>query len=160
MTLSPRALARLFALPILALVTALGLMSFAPSAHAETAARKAQQSADIAIRQIGDPYRYGAAGPNAFDCSGLMFYSARRAGFGHMPRTSSAQARFTDRIKKSKLRRGDYMFFYDGGGVYHAAMFLKWNRAGRAVMVHSSRPGTPVQRSVTWTTRWFAGTLR
>ena len=36
---------------------------------------------DIAMRQRGDAYAYAAAGPNRFDCSGLVFYSFRRAGF-------------------------------------------------------------------------------
>ena len=41
-----------------------------------------------AVAQKGDPYAYGAAGPNRFDCSGLTYYSFRRAGFHHIPRTS------------------------------------------------------------------------
>ena len=53
-----------------------------------------------------------------------MQYSFRKAGI-KIPRTSSAQARRAHRIPKRKLRRGDLMFFTNGGGVYHAAMFLK-----------------------------------
>ena len=37
------------------------------------------------------------------------------------------------------------MFFRDGGGVYHAAMFLKWKK-GHAVMVHSPGSGERVRR--------------
>ena len=54
-----------------------------------------------------------------------MKYSYKKAGL-KLPRTSSAQARRAHRIPKKQLRRGDLMFFSDGGGVYHAAMFLKW----------------------------------
>ena len=39
------------------------------------------------------------------------------------------------------MRSGDLMFFYGSGGVYHAAIFLRWSR-GHAVMVHSPGLGT------------------
>jgi cell wall-associated NlpC family hydrolase len=113
---------------------------------------------DIAMRQRGDAYAYGASGPDRFDCSGLVFYSFRRAGFS-VPRTSGAQAGFTRRIAKKDMRAGDLMFFYGSGGVYHAAIFLKWSR-GHAVMVHSPGSGQRVRVAVPWTSSWFGGTLR
>jgi cell wall-associated NlpC family hydrolase len=113
---------------------------------------------DIAMRQRGDAYAYGAAGPDRFDCSGLVFYSFRRAGFP-VPRTSGAQAGFARRIAKQDMRAGDLMFFYGAGGVYHAAIFLKWSH-GHAVMVHSPGSGQRVRVAVPWTSSWFGGTLR
>ena len=113
---------------------------------------------DVAMRQRGDAYAYGASGPDRFDCSGLVFYSFRRAGFP-VPRTSGAQAGFTRRIAKQDMRAGDLMFFYGSGGVYHAAIFLKWSR-GHAVMVHSPGSGQRVRVAVPWTSSWFGGTLR
>jgi cell wall-associated NlpC family hydrolase len=113
---------------------------------------------DVAMRQRGDSYAYGASGPDRFDCSGLVSYSYRRAGFS-VPRTSSAQAGWTRRIAKSDMRAGDLMFFTGGGGVYHAAIFLKWSH-GHAVMVHSPGPGQRVRLAVPWTSSWFGGTLR
>ena len=113
---------------------------------------------DIALHQRGDAYAYGAAGPDRFDCSGLVFYSFRRAGFP-VPRTSGAQAGFARRIAKPDMRAGDLMFFYGSGGVYHAAIFLAWSH-GHAVMVHSPGSGQRVQIAVPWTSRWFGGTLR
>lgn len=113
---------------------------------------------DTAMRQRGDAYAYGAAGPDRFDCSGLVFYSFRRAGFP-VPRTSGAQAGFTRRIAKKDMRAGDLMFFTGSGGVYHAAIFLKWSH-GHAVMVHSPGSGQRVRVAVPWTSSWFGGTLR
>ncbi|HEU4337525.1 MAG TPA: C40 family peptidase [Nocardioides sp.] len=113
---------------------------------------------DIAMRQRGDAYAYGAAGPNAFDCSGLVRYSYGHAGLS-VPRTSSAQAGAARRIAKKDLRSGDLMFFYGGGGVYHAAIFLRWSH-GHALMVHSPGSGQRVRVAVPWTSSWFAGTLR
>lgn len=134
----------------------IGIMFFA-SAPAQAAGTGT--ATDVAARQIGDPYRYGAAGPNAFDCSGLTYFSYRKAGFKRMPRTSSAQARFTHRIRKAKMRRGDLMFFSSGSGVYHVSIFLGW-RKGRAYMLHSPRSGERVKRQVAWTSSWYGGTLR
>ena len=113
---------------------------------------------DIAMRQRGDAYAYGAAGPDRFDCSGLVFYSFRHAGF-RVPRTSGAQAGFARRVAKPDMRAGDLMFFYGSGGVYHAAIFLKWEH-GHAVMVHSPGSGQRVRVAVPWTSSWFGGTLR
>jgi cell wall-associated NlpC family hydrolase len=128
-----------------------------PSAQRRVA-RRVLGARDTAMRQRGDAYGYGAAGPARFDCSGLVYYSFRRAGFD-VPRTSGAQAGFARRIAKSDMRAGDLMFFHGSGGVYHAAIFLRWSR-GHAVMVHSPGSGQRVRVAVPWTSQWFGGTLR
>ena len=164
----------LIALPALLLslftaVVATGV-STAPAADAATkhhAAKhhKVSQNAkivharNIALRQLGDPYVYGAAGPKAFDCSGLIFFSYRHSGLS-VPRTSAAQAAHARHIPKAQLRTGDFLFFADGGGVYHVGIFLHWGKGHHAVMLHSPQPGEHVQRAVPWTSSWFAGTLR
>jgi cell wall-associated NlpC family hydrolase len=146
-------------LPLLTLAVLLGLAALGPVGDADAASKaRVSRAAKVALQQIGDRYRYGAAGPRAFDCSGLMHYSYRKAGI-KIPRTSSAQARRAHRIPKRKLRRGDLMFFTNGGGVYHAAMFIKRDRRG-VVMVHSPGSGQRVKRAHPWTKRWFAASLR
>ena len=144
---------------LLAAVLVAGSLSFAPPAEAKTRAQKVRTAVKVVANQAGDPYSYGAAGPSRFDCSGLFYYSFRKAGMTNIPRTSSQQARFADRIKKKNMRRGDLMFFYDGGGVYHVAMFLGW-RNGKRKMIHAPYGGRNVHRTTPWTNRWFAGTLR
>lgn len=111
-----------------------------------------------ALAQRGDAYSYGAAGPSAFDCSGLIFYSYRRAGFD-VPRTSGAQAAYTRRIAKQDMRPGDLMFFSNSGGVYHAAIYLG-SKNGQAVMLNSPGSGQRVTVGAPWTSSWFGGTLR
>jgi cell wall-associated NlpC family hydrolase len=113
---------------------------------------------DVAMRQRGDAYGYGAAGPHRFDCSGLIRYAYSRAGFD-VPRTSSAQAGHARPVAKKDLRAGDLMFFHGSGGVYHAAIFLRWSR-GHAVMLHAPGSGERVRVAVPWTSQWFGGTLR
>ncbi len=120
---------------------------------------KARRALRVAKNQVGDPYRYGAAGPNAFDCSGLVYFSARRAGFRQVPRTSSAQSRHMRRIKRSSMRPGDYVFFTGRSGVYHAAIYVG-RKDGRRRIVHAPGRGQRVKRAAIWTNRWFPGTLR
>ena len=154
---------RLLLAPLVSLLVALvvtALLVTAPAADAATSrAQKIRHARHIALNQLGDPYRYGAAGPNAFDCSGLVYFSYRKAGLTHVPRTSSAQAHHARHIAKGQLRPGDFLFFYGGGGVYHVGIFLRWSH-GHALMVHSPGSGDHVRRDRPWTHSWFAGTLR
>lgn len=127
--------------------------------QAGTSARKVGRAMAVAVAQKGDRYAYGAAGPARFDCSGLTFYSFRKAGFKRIPRTSSAQAHFVKRIKRSSMRRGDLVFFTGGGGVHHVGLFAGVSH-GRRQVLHSPYSGTRVRTERMWTDRWFPGTLR
>lgn len=122
-------------------------------------AAKIRRTVRIAKNQIGDPYRYGAAGPHRFDCSGLVYFSARRAGFSKVPRTSRAQARHMRRIKKSNMRPGDFMYFHNGGRVYHTGIFVG-RKDGKRIILHAPSTGKRVHKARVWTSKWFAGTLR
>lgn len=102
--------------------------------------------------QIGDPYSYGASGPNAYDCSGLTMWSYARAG-KRLPRTSSSQAGATRRVGRPAV--GDLVFFHSGGSVYHVGLY-----AGRNKVLHASRPGTPVKIDRIWTNLVFYGRVR
>ena len=112
-----------------------------------------------AVAQKGDPYGYGAAGPGRFDCSGLTYYSFKRAGFSRIPRTSSAQAHFSRHISRKAMQRGDLMFFTGSGGVYHVGVFAGWAH-GRRLVLHAPYSGTRVRTDRVWTDSWFPGTLR
>ena len=144
---------------LLVVALAATLVTLTPPAQAATRAQRVAVAMDIVRNQKGDPYRYGAAGPRAFDCSGLVYYSFRKAGFTNIPRTSRQQAAASRRISRSAMRRGDMVFFTSGGRVYHVGVFAGWSH-GRRYIVHASRPGTPVKRDPIWTSSWFAGTWR
>jgi hypothetical protein len=73
--------ARAFIPALLAGVVLIGLAPATPAAAA-TPTTEAQQIIQIARAQVGDPWRYGATGPYAFDCSGLVIYSFKAAGDG------------------------------------------------------------------------------
>ncbi len=63
-----------------ALAATLLLTIVPPSPAAAAEPTEANQVITIARAQRGDPYRYGASGPSAFDCSGLVLYAYRSAG--------------------------------------------------------------------------------
>jgi len=113
----------------------------------------------VARHQKGDRYKYGAEGPRRFDCSGLVYFATHRAGLTRTPRTSSEQAKYMRRIKRSHLQRGDFVFFKNRGGVYHVGFFLR-RLHGAVYILHAPSPGNPVQKDRVWTHSWFAGTLR
>jgi murein DD-endopeptidase len=64
----------------------------------------------IARDMIGKPYRYGGASPRGFDCSGLVYYSYRRAGI-EVPRTTTEQYRQSEHLNLANLQPGDLLFF-------------------------------------------------
>jgi cell wall-associated NlpC family hydrolase len=65
--------------------------------------------------QLGKPYAWGAAGPDAFDCSGLAMMAYRAAGIT-IPRTSQQQWAHGTRIPASHARPGDLVFFAGADG--------------------------------------------
>ncbi len=88
-----------------------------PSADALTRHQR-DRVVHMAASKKGTPYRYGADGPKAFDCSGFTQWVFRRIG-KQLPRTSRAQARATRRVRRAHRRRGDLVFFSTHGRVYH-----------------------------------------
>ena len=150
---------RLAALVLVVLPLVLTGLAAAPASADLSRQERVTKAKKVALRQIGDRYRYGAEGPDRFDCSGLVWFSTHRAGFGKVPRTSAQQARAMRHVKRSAMRPGDFVFFRNGGGVYHVGIYVG-QRDGRRTIVHAPSTGQRVQRDPIWTDRWFAGTLR
>ena len=107
-----------------------------PAAYNAAPYDRALAAAHVAMAQRGKPYRWGGAGPNSFDCSGLVYSSYRAVGV-NLPRTSRAQSTVGVRVGLNNLRAGDLIFFYSPVG--HVGIYL-----GYGVMVHSSTYGKPV----------------
>jgi cell wall-associated NlpC family hydrolase len=96
----------------------------------------AQVAVDTALAQLGDPYVWGAGGPNAFDCSGLTQYAFAAAGIS-LPHSSLTQSRMGTAVSRADLQPGDLVFFYSP--VSHVGMYI-----GNGQMVHASTFGSPV----------------
>lgn len=90
-----------------------------------------------AMAQLGKPYGWGAAGPDAFDCSGLMVWAYGQNGIG-IPRTSQAQLAGGTPVSMGELQPGDIIGYYPG--VTHVGMYI-----GDGMVVHASDYGIPVQ---------------
>jgi cell wall-associated NlpC family hydrolase len=68
-----------------------------------------------ARQQIGKPYVWGATGPDAFDCSGLVMMAYRAAGIS-IPRTSQQQWLWGPRVQPGHEEPGDLVFFAGSDG--------------------------------------------
>lgn len=97
---------------------------------------KGQQIVDIARSKIGSPYVYGAAGPNAFDCSGFTSWVYSQAGIS-IPRTSQAQAAAGRPVSLDDLQPGDIVAYYSGAS--HVAIY-----AGNGMIIDALNSGIPV----------------
>jgi peptidoglycan DL-endopeptidase CwlO len=101
------------------------------------ASGRAKVAVDFAMAQRGDPYVYGAAGPNAWDCSGLTMMAWNAAGVG-LPHQSGAQFSSGARVAASALQPGDLVFYYNP--ISHVGMYI-----GGGAIVHAPHPGSVVQ---------------
>jgi len=90
----------------------------------------------FAKAQLGDPYEYGAAGPDRWDCSGLTMRAWGRAGVT-LPHSAAAQYKLGTAVAKADLRPGDLVFFYSGPS--HVGIY-----AGDGKVVHAPKPGSKV----------------
>lgn len=107
-----------------------------PAAPAEAATSSVVAAA---MSKIGAPYRWGATGPHAFDCSGLVKWAFKDRG-ASLPRTSRAMSQTGTPVAKSDLRPGDLVFFYKP--VSHVGIYI-----GDGKIVHASNKKSPVKVS-------------
>jgi len=82
---------------------------------------------------------WGAAGPTAFDCSGLVQWAFTQAGIS-LPRTAAAQSTVGTAVSQSQLRPGDLVLFYTP--VSHIGIYV-----GDGKVINATQPGEPVQMS-------------
>ncbi|SDR08214.1 C40 family peptidase [Thermostaphylospora chromogena] len=114
----------------------------------------AAKAVSVAKKQIGDPYQWGASGPHAFDCSGLVYYSWKKAGV-RLPRVTYAQyARVKKKVAFRNLKPGDLLFFRGKG---HVGMYV-----GKGKMIHAPSRGKTVriEKLSGWRRASFSGAVR
>lgn len=109
----------------------------AASTPAPATDSRAAAAVAYAYSKLGSPYVWGATGPNAFDCSGLVQAAYRSAGVS-LPRTTYAQINAGTRVSRSELQPGDLVFFYSG--ISHVGIYV-----GNGQMVHAPNPSAPVR---------------
>jgi len=102
---------------------------------------KSKQVVDLAYKQLGKPYVWGASGPNSFDCSGLTSYVYKNGASVNLPRTSKNQVNVGKTVSKSNLKPGDLVFFSTTGkGISHVGLYI-----GDSKMIHAPRAGDNVR---------------
>ncbi|MCB0894747.1 MAG: C40 family peptidase [Nocardioides sp.] len=101
------------------------------------ASGRAGAAVAYAMAQVGKAYVYGAAGPSAFDCSGLTMMAWAQAGVS-LPHSSSAQYSSGPHVAESDLQPGDLVFYYSP--ISHVGMYI-----GNGMIVNAENPSSGIR---------------
>jgi cell wall-associated NlpC family hydrolase len=151
------AVAALLALAFLPVAVAVavtgGVAALPPSGGGTAAAAGAATSAGEvavawALAQVGKPYVWGGAGPDAFDCSGLALRAWEAAGVG-LPRVAAEQYSAGAHVPVDETAPGDLIFFAtdpsDPSTIEHVGISL-----GDGRMVDAPHTGASVRVEAVW----------
>ncbi|QHC25880.1 C40 family peptidase [Streptomyces sp. GS7] len=105
--------------------------------RATTPDPRAARAVAFAYAALGKPYAWGATGPSAYDCSGLV-QAAWKSGGVTLPRTTYTQINAGPRVDRPQLAPGDLVFFHSG--ISHVGIYV-----GDGKMIHAPHPGAPVR---------------
>jgi cell wall-associated NlpC family hydrolase len=108
-----------------------------PDITIPTANTVGAQALQAALTKRGDPYVWGAAGPSAFDCSGLVVWAYAQEGIT-LPHFTGDQWNSGMHVSRSDLEPGDLVFFYPD--ISHVGIYL-----GDGLMVDAPDFGETVQ---------------
>src|SRR5579862_8877370 len=101
-----------------------------------------------ALQQVGKPYQWGAAGPDAFDCSGLVLRAWQAAGVA-LPRVAADQYGAGSHLPVADVAPGDLVFFAtdpsDPATIEHVGIAL-----GDGRMVDAPHTGASVRVEAVW----------
>jgi peptidoglycan DL-endopeptidase CwlO len=147
-----RAPARMFTAFLVAVAASTALVTGTAGPSTRPASATISSSAATALRyayaQQGDPYRWGAAGPYSFDCSGLTMAAYRAAGI-FLPHSSRMQYWSGWKIRRGYWAPGDLIFWasntHYSSTIYHVAMYIGGGR-----VIEAPRPGLRVRIAPIW----------
>jgi cell wall-associated NlpC family hydrolase len=117
---------------------------------------RAQSFGDAVVGQAathyGAPYQWGGAGPNTFDCSGLVMVV-----FGHfgvrLPHYTVDQYAVSRHVPQNQKQPGDVIFFHDSTGyIYHDGIY-----GGNNTIIAATHTGDVVRRETLWTGAYYVG---
>jgi cell wall-associated NlpC family hydrolase len=97
----------------------------------------AQRAVDFAVAQVGKPYVWAAAGPDAFDCSGLTMAAWAQGGVA-LPHFSAAQYTYGRHVGYDQLEPGDLVFLYSD--IHHVEIYV-----GAGLAISAPQEGEPVR---------------
>ena len=97
-----------------------------------------------AAKEKGKPYRYGADGPKAFDCSGLTKYVFHKLGI-KLPHNAQSQKKYGSKVSKKNAKPGDLVFVMSGSHATHVAIY-----AGHGTWWEAPHSGLRVRHVKIW----------
>ncbi len=118
----------------------------APAITSTSGSGRGVTAANFARAQVGKPYVFGAAGPSAFDCSGLTMAAWGQVGV-YLPHAASGQYAATSRVDSGSLIPGDLVFFYSD--LHHVGIYV-----GGGMFVHAANPGDGVVMEGLFSSYW------
>jgi cell wall-associated NlpC family hydrolase len=92
-----------------------------------------------AKKHVGALYKFAAAGPSRFDCSGFTKYVYKKAAGKSLPHKANSQQHYGSAVSHGSKRVGDLIIFRSGSYGYHAAIY-----AGNGYMYDSPHTGARV----------------
>jgi peptidoglycan DL-endopeptidase CwlO len=96
-----------------------------------------EQALRFALTRLGDEYVWGGAGPDVFDCSGLVMWAYEQVGI-QLEHFTGDQWNEGEHISRSQLQPGDLVFFF--ADISHVGMYV-----GNGMMIDAPTFGQPVQ---------------
>jgi len=105
----------------------------------------------VAASRNGAPFVWGAAGPWAFDCSGLTMWTYGQFG-RYLPHNTNSQYWAVAHVSQGAKVPGDLIFFGSPGAVYHEGIY-----AGNNMIWHAPSSGDHVRLAPIWTSAYMVG---
>ena len=108
---------------------------------------------ETAKKYVGTRYKYGSIDPKqGFDCSGLVYYVAKKQDIV-LPRSSSSMGAAAPHIPWKKANPGDLIFFGDRGSIHHVGIVEK-NKEGELWVIHSTNQRGVIEENVLISAYW------
>jgi hypothetical protein len=94
----------------------------------------------FARAQLGKPYVYGAKGPNAYDCSGLVYAAYKAAGLPVSYRRAVDLGKAGTAVDQAHAQPGDVVYYDEPGDTDHVGIYI-----GNGQMIDAPTEGKPVE---------------
>jgi hypothetical protein len=109
---------------------------------------------NLALTKRHCRYKYGSAGPNTFDCSGLVYFSFKSNGIT-LTRSSKDQYHFGKKVSTADIMKGDLVFFKRGKTVGHVGLVIETLPDGAYKFIHASNAKNGIRIDVSTRPGYF-----
>ncbi|WP_305786325.1 C40 family peptidase [Symbioplanes lichenis] len=139
--------------------TGYGQFGYGTSAGLKITVKKPKVAAGVKIlneakKHKGALYKYGAAGPSRFDCSGFTKYVYKKAVGKSLPHKANSQQKYGKSVSKANKKVGDLIVFRSGSYGYHAGIY-----AGGGYIYDSPHSGARVGKHKIWSSNYVVRRL-